>query len=178
MGSGSDSLYVKMQQRGELLLTPGAVVRVKSLLDEAFRRFGQPDAIAADRWKERDLIQSLRESKIEVCPISFRGQGFKDGAEDVRRFKQGVLDGRVAPETSLLLRAGMSEAMVVADPAGNQKLAKATEGGRRKNARDDAVAAAILAVAEMERRRGIPLDEPEGDSEPADEEDWYIGTVE
>ena len=71
----------------------------------------------------------------------------------------------------------MSEAMVVADPAGNQKLAKATEGGRRKNARDDAVAGAILAVAEMERRRGIVLD-PESEPEPVDEEDWNLGAVE
>ena len=47
----------------------------------------------------------------------------------------------------------MREAMVVADPSGNQKLAKATEGGRRKLARDDAAAAAILAVAMIERER-------------------------
>ena len=81
VGSGADSLYKRMYDRGELLLTPGAVVRVKDLLNEAYQRFGQPDVIVADRWKEKDLIQSLRESEIEVCPIVFRGQGFKDGAE-------------------------------------------------------------------------------------------------
>ena len=32
-------------------------------------------------------------------------------------------------------------------PGGNEKLAKDSEGGRRKNSRDDVAAAAILAVA-------------------------------
>ena len=47
----------------------------------------------------------------------------------------------------------MSEARAVGDPAGNWKLAKATQGGCRLNARDDA-AAALLAVAEGDRGRG------------------------
>ena len=46
----------------------------------------------------------------------------------------------------------MEEARTVTDTAGNQKLAKSTEGGRRRRARDDAAAAAILAVAEGRRR--------------------------
>ena len=41
---------------------------------------------------------------------------------------------------------------MVTDPAGNSKLAKATQGGRRVRARDDAAAAAILAVAAGTRR--------------------------
>ena len=40
----------------------------------------------------------------------------------------------------------------MSDPSGNEKLAKAAEGGRRVRAKDDAVAAAILAVAEGRRR--------------------------
>ena len=41
----------------------------------------------------------------------------------------------------------MREATVVSDPAGNEKLSKTSEGGRRFRAKDDAVAAAILAVS-------------------------------
>ena len=204
VGSGADSLYVQMHARGELILTPGRVVRVAALLNEAFGRFGQPALIVADRFKKNETVQGLEESNIQPCPIIWRGQGFRDGAEDVRRFKQAMLGGRVCPETSLLLRAGMAEAMVVADPAGNQKLSKNTEGGRRKNARDDAVAAAILAVAELERRRGVPdtaesgpesaqsspdspntpvggpapapvAEKPAQPAQPA--QDWYIGAV-
>ena len=76
-----------------------------------------------------------------------RGQGFKDGAEDVRSFRKSCLTGRVMPVESLLLRSAMREAVTVADPAGNEKLSKNTEGGRRSRARDDAAAAAVLAVA-------------------------------
>ena len=54
---------------------------------------------------------------------------------------------------SLLLRSAMSEARTVSDPAGNSKLSKKNEAGRRQNARDDA-AAAILAVSEGERGGG------------------------
>ena len=36
---------------------------------------------------------------------------------------------------------------MISDPAGNEKLAKGGQGGRRIKARDDALAAAILAVS-------------------------------
>ena len=96
-----------------------------------------------------DAISALR---LDV-PLVSRGMGFKDGAEDVRRFRTAILDGMVRPTASLLLRLAMREAVVVTDPAGNSKLAKATEGGRRRRARDDAVAAAILAAAHVHRYR-------------------------
>lgn len=76
-----------------------------------------------------------------------RGMGFKDGAEDVRGFRRACADGRVTPVTSLLLRSAMAEARTVSDPAGNAKLSKGSQGGRRMRARDDSAAAAILAVA-------------------------------
>ena len=58
-----------------------------------------------------------------------------------------VFSDRVVPDVSLLLRSAMSEARTVADPAGNEKLAKNSEAGRRMRARDDAAAAGILAVS-------------------------------
>ena len=41
----------------------------------------------------------------------------------------------------------MAEARTFSDPAGNAKLCKGTEGGRRMRAKDDAAAATILAVS-------------------------------
>ena len=60
----------------------------------------------------------------------------------------------------LLLTAAMAEARVTGDPAGNWKLAKNTQGGRRRRAKDDAVAAAILVALGVRRaarpeRRGF-----------------------
>ena len=48
----------------------------------------------------------------------------------------------------------MSEARLVYDAAGNGKMSKSTEGGRRGHARDDAATAVVLAVAEGTRRHG------------------------
>ena len=54
----------------------------------------------------------------------------------------------------------MSEARAVGDPAGNWKLAKHSQGGRRVLARDDAAAAAVLAVAVGRRRWGVAQPKP------------------
>ena len=62
-------------------------------------------------------------------------------------FRRACAEGRVTPLPSLLVRYAMGEARTVSDPAGNSKLSKGSEGGRRARARDDVAAAAILAVA-------------------------------
>ena len=143
--------YVDMERRGELVTTPGRVVDVEILLREAMSRYEPPDAVAADRWREGELRDALPLAGIPPAAFVARGQGFKDGAEDVRSFRSACLTGKVTPVVSLLLRAAMSEAVTVNDPAGNAKLAKRGEGGRRSRARDDAAAAAILAVAVGDR---------------------------
>ena len=159
-------LYTKMHQRGEIILAGPRVVSVPGLLQEALDRFGEPDAIAGDRFRQNELIQALEAAKIEPCHVSWRGMGFKDGAEDVRLFRRMCLDGYVQPEISLLLRSCMAEACTIADPAGNEKLSKSSEGGRRQKARDDAAAAGVLAVAEGARLAGIYEEEEESTDSP------------
>ena len=155
---GVGALYQGMAQRGELIVTPGRVVNVEELLREAMGRFGPPDAVAADRWREAELKDGLDVAGVPQAAFVSRGMGWKDGAEDVRSFRKACLTGRVTPVESLLMRSAMREATTISDPAGNEKLSKNTEGGRRSRARDDAAAAAILAVAVGSRRQ-----EPEPD---------------
>ena len=88
--------------------------------------------------------------------FSARGMGYQDGAADVRAFRRACADSRVVPVPSLLLRSAMAEARTISDPAGNAKLSKGSQGGRRLRARDDAAAAAILAVAAGVRRQVAP----------------------
>ena len=159
---GVGVLYQNLERRSELIVTPGRVVNVETLLREAMGRFGPPDAVAADRWREGELKDGLDLAGVPQAAFVSRGQGFKDGAEDVRSFRKSCLTGRVMPVESLLLRSAMREAVTVADPAGNEKLSKNTEGGRRSRARDDAAAAAVLAVAVGSRR---PEPDTEDDSE-------------
>ena len=155
---GVGRLYVECHKRGELLTSGGRAVNVADLVRAAVDRWGPPVAIAADRWREGELHDALAEAGLRRCHLDLRGQGFKDGGEDVRAFRRACLEGRVSPRPSLLLTAAMAAARTVGDAAGNHKLAKSSQGGRRQKARDDAAAAAILAVALGERapkpRRG------------------------
>ena len=153
---GVGRLYRDMATRGELIVTPGRAVSVESLLLEALDRWERPAVIVADRYRETDLRQALDRAGFPQAAFGVRGMGFRDGAEDVRLFRRACLEGKVAPGCSLLLRAALAEARTVADPAGNEKLAKGVEGRRRRRARDDAAAAAILAVAEGVRRGDRP----------------------
>ena len=145
-------LYERMAARGELLTIGGRTVDIGELLSAALQEFGRPSVIVCDRWREAELIDALNAARIPTVPLVRRGQGFRDGGEDVRLFRRAVLEQKVIARRTLLLSAAICEARVVADPAGNEKLAKRSEGGRRARGKDDAAAAAILAVAEGVRR--------------------------
>ena len=144
---GVGGLYVACQRRGELMQCGGAAVDVAALLAAALARFGRPAKVIADRWRAAELADALNAAGVPPAALELRGQGFKDGAADVRGFRRACAEGRVTPARSLLLRAAMAEARTVSDPSANAKLAKKGEGGRRSRAKDDAAAAAILAVA-------------------------------
>lgn len=149
---GVGNLYRDLETAGELIVTGGRVVDVAALIGEAWQRFGDPVAVASDRWRVKELCDALEVAGIPVGALAERGQGFKDGGEDVRAFRRAILSGAARPVPSRLLRSAMSEARVVSDPAGTAKLAKSGEGGKRARGRDDAAAASILAVAEGTRR--------------------------
>ena len=150
---GVGRLYLEGWKRGELIQTGGAAVDVAELVAAALARFGAPSALAADRWREAELRDACKAAHVPLARLELRGQGFKDGAEDVRQFRRACLEGKVTPAESLVLASAIGEARTVQDPAGNAKLSKGSAGGRRLRARDDAAAAAILAVALATRRK-------------------------
>ncbi len=153
---GVGRLYHACRDRGELILTDGRVSDIEVLLAEAWERFGSPSGIVAGRWREAELRDALDGSGIPACELEVRGMGYKDGAEDLRAFRRACETREVTPVPSLLLRSALAEARAVTDPAGNSKLAKNAEGGRRLRAKDDALAAAILGVAAGSRHGGRP----------------------
>ncbi len=144
---GCNDLYEQCARRGELLTLGQHATDVGALLIEAMRRYGRPSKIVADRWREAELREALQKNGIPVTQLELRGMGFLNGAEDVRSFRRAIADGGVTAAASLLLRAAMGEARVLIDAAGNAKLSKGTQGGRRLRARDDAAASSILAVS-------------------------------
>ena len=147
LADGVGGAYLRMAERGELLIAGRRVSDIGALLAEALARWGRPAAVVVDRWREAELREHLEALRFPVAALVVRGQGFRDGADDVRCFRRAVLGDMVRPSESLLLTAALAEARVVTDPAGNSKLSKGSQGGRRQRARDDAAAAAILAVA-------------------------------
>ena len=151
LADGVGDLYARMHKRGELFQAGRRVSDIPQLLREALEKWGRPSAICCDRWRASELKQHLEAVNFPLCDLHERGQGFKDGGEDLRDFRR-IAAGYVRPSTSLLLTSAMSEARAVGDPAGNWKLAKSTQGGRRAAAKDDAAAASILATAEAYRR--------------------------
>ena len=154
---GVAGLYAECHRRGELIQCGGAAVDIAELIRAALDRFGPPARVVLDRWREAEAFDALNAAGVPRAVVETRGMGFKDGAEDVRGFRRAILEGKVIAAPSLLLTYAMGEARVVMDPAGNSKLAKQTAGGRRLRARDDAAAAAILAVASGARQPEAPL---------------------
>jgi len=144
---GVGGLYSRMADLGELFCAGRRTVDVAALLDRALDEFGQPSSISCDRWRIHELRDLLDRGPISWCPTHERGQGYRDGGEDLREFRRAVAAGQVTAPVSLLLRSALASARAVSDPAGNEKLAKSSEGGRNHLAKDDAAAAAVLAVA-------------------------------
>ena len=149
---GVAGLYTDCARRGELITVGEHAVSYVALLAEAVARFGRPSMIAADRYRAGDLLDAMTKAGLRGVSVDWRGMGYRDGGEDVRHFRRACLERRVRPEPSLFLASAVASARTVTDAAANTKLAKATEGGRRLRARDDAAAASILAVSLAERR--------------------------
>ena len=145
LADGVGRLYTDCAARGELLTLGRMAPDMTALCAEGLRRFGRPSRVVADRERVRTLKDALH-ATVPTVPLVARGMGFRDGSAHIRVFRRGVLEGVVRPVTSLLLRAAAASARIVYDVAGSGKLAKGSEGGRRARHRDDAIAAAILAV--------------------------------
>ena len=157
LADGVSGVYEAMRDAGELVQMGGRIVPVGAFLREAVQRFGKPSAIAADRFRIGELQDGVRDGGMTLPEPTWRGQGFRDGGEDIRLFRAAVLDGKVAAPVSLAMRAALSEAKTVTDASANEKLAKSGEGAHRRRGRDDLAAAIILAVAEGIRREGAKI---------------------
>ena len=94
---GVGGLYQQCSERGELIQTGQRAVALPGLLREALDRFGRPARIVADRWREAELRDALDAAGVPLAALEIRGQGFKDGAEDVRGFRRAVLEWESDP---------------------------------------------------------------------------------
>ena len=142
-------LYVQMRSRGELAQIGGRTTDITELIELALGEFGIPESVCCDRWRQSELEDALDAAGLTNVPVVLRGMGFRDGGDDMRRFRRAAVEGAIRTPVSLLMRSAIAGAAVVSDPAGNAKLAKARDTSERRDGhRDDSLAAAILAIGE------------------------------
>ena len=98
LADGVGRQYVRMGERGELITVGRRVVDLRRLLSEALGRFGRPAAVVCDRWRDKELRDALEAIGFPQAALVIRGQGYKDGSEDVRGVPSGVfLRGGLRP---------------------------------------------------------------------------------
>ncbi|SFP35279.1 terminase large subunit domain-containing protein [Tranquillimonas alkanivorans] len=149
---GVSGRYAEMAERGELsVLGENTVPPGPWLAQLAKQVDGAAIAcIVGDRFRHAEFTEAMAKAGLRV-PFVWRGFGWKDGSEDIERFRRALFDGQIRTRPSLLLRSAFADAITLIDPAGNAKLAKGRSLGRI-----DAAAAAVLAVAEGARRVARP----------------------
>lgn len=147
---GVGDRYSEMHRRDELMVCGQNVVDVSAFIAAMVKKLDgiAPAALVADRFRASELQEALSKTSVR-CPVVFRGMGWKDGSEDVERFRAFVFDGKVKTKASLLLRSAFGDAITVIDHAGNHKITKS-----KSLSRIDAACAATLAIAEGSRLVG------------------------
>ena len=142
---GVSGRYTEMADRGELVTMGDTTVPVDRFLADVVAMLdGQaPAAIVGDRFRHAEFVEALRGAGLDRVPCVWRGMGWKDGSEDVERFRRALFEGKIRSVPSLLLRSAFADAITLVDPAGNHKLARGRSTGRI-----DAAAATVIAVAQ------------------------------
>ena len=152
---GCGELYVRAAERGELYQAGELVSDPAELLHLALDTWGKPHRIVVDTWRKDKLKEILGNAKFPATAIEVRRHGYFDGGADIREFRDAALDGHLHPFPSLILRSAIAEARIIVDAGGNSKLTKSGHG-RRRSARDDAIAASIICVAVGRRAANRP----------------------
>ena len=149
---GVSGRYVEMEDRRELTTLGGKTVPVAPWLKQVMSHVaGQPiAALVCDRYKQAEMAEAIDAAGVR-CPVVWRGMGWRDGSEDVERFRRAAFDGQVKTSPSLLLRSALADTVTLKDVANNFKIAKARSKGRI-----DAACATVLAVAEGARMVARP----------------------
>ena len=151
---GVSDRYCQMHERGELSVMGTATVPTGPWLAQIVAHLDGivPECIVGDRFREAEFIETLKAAGLSHVPFIWRGFGWKDGSEDVERFRRALFEGHVKARPSLLLRFAFGDAITIIDDAGNHKLVKGRSLGRI-----DAAAASVLAVAQGARMKANPV---------------------
>ena len=155
LADGVGQQYKTMAERGELLTLGDRTVDYGQLIHQALLRFGRPAKVLADRYHAAQLREALEAEGLGDVEIEYRGNAHHK-AEDLRAFKEQVLRRSVKTPKSILMRHCLAEARQMQGSNGYPILAVRSEAGRRRRSRDDALAAALLALGALSRSEYVP----------------------
>ena len=141
--------YELWVQQGKLIAVPGASVDYNwvaeylklYVLENGLRL----DILCFDRWR-------ISQFKMACETVQFAGdvewieigQGYKDMSPRITAFEHALLSGKIRHGGHPLLNMAAANAIVVKDPAGNQKLDKA-----KSTQRIDPLVASVMALFEV-----------------------------
>ena len=145
-------LYTRFKDRGELITLPGRAVSPLDFLEHLKRKLDGSEValMQADRYHYTGVMDGLQAARLN-WRICWRGQGYRDGGEDVRDTQRAILEGGLYTVKNTLLERALAESCLMFDPGGNAKLDK-----RRTLGRIDAAAAFVLGAAAWERAQRAP----------------------
>ncbi|MEM1396050.1 MAG: terminase large subunit [Pseudomonadota bacterium] len=151
---GVKDLYEVMARSGELALIGERAVPVEGFLEKIWQRSAGYEicAIVCDRFKKEALLEAAEALRIPLGLFIFRGNGMKDGSDDVARFERAVAADQVRLKPSLMMRSAIASATVKRDDSNNRRPIK-----RRSTGRIDAVSAVLMAIGEGSRRFRRPV---------------------
>lgn len=144
--------YAKLAEAGVLIQDEGRQVPRVEKLVELIRRW-RPRGIICDRFKAASLVDAR-----PGCEVSPRLTRWSECTSDLESTRRLALDGGMSidPASASLLGVSMAVSTVVSDDQGNQRIEK----GKNNTARDDVVAALVLAAGGLDRltRRSSPYE--------------------
>lgn len=137
--------YVAWKEKGFLKTTPGAAVDYAWIAEELLQVAEDYDikGIAFDRWGMNVLKRHLDEAGVRYYVrekeddkgegIAFipHGQGYKDMSPAVTALEDALLQGKLRHGMNPILTWNASNAELMQDPAGNRKLIKGKNPGKR-----------------------------------------------
>lgn len=138
--------YDLWAERGMLYTTPGATVEYDWVASWLSRYCVDKDValIFYDRWRIEFLKRQLDECGADDLPLEPFGQGYKSMGPAVEQLESEFLNRRIRHGGHPVLTMCASNAVAVANPAGDRKLCKASSTGRI-----DGMDALLMAIAAL-----------------------------
>lgn len=143
--------------RGVMIAVPGQTIRFGFVANELAKLDGEFDIreVAYDRWRIDDFKAELDEIGCAV-PLEPFGQGFKDMGPAVETFAELALTSRLRHGGHPVLTAAVAAAILVSDPAGNQKFEK-DKSSQRSIVRIDGAVTLAMALRRAVMTAGSPV---------------------